>query len=53
MLTFQRNLKTSATKKRKFGKISEMMEGFCFAVSVKKGPNEPNTAKDDDDDGLM
>jgi hypothetical protein len=29
------------------------MEGFCFAVSVKKGPNEPNTAKDDDDDGLM
>jgi hypothetical protein len=34
----KKDLKTSAKKKRKFGKICEVMEGFCFAVSITKVP---------------
>jgi hypothetical protein len=36
-----------ALEKRKFGKTSELMEGFYFALSIT-GLNRPSTRKDDD-----
>jgi hypothetical protein len=52
----ERDLQMSTMKKKKFGKNSEMIERFCFVISVS-GLNGPNIGKDDggddddDDDG--
>jgi hypothetical protein len=36
-------------RKKKFGKMSKMMEGVCFIIVVI-GSNRANTGKDKDDD---
>jgi hypothetical protein len=38
--------------KRKFGKTPEMMDGFCFVVTLTC-LNRPNPGKDKDDDDMM
>jgi hypothetical protein len=40
--------KLSSKRKKKFGKTSETMEGFCFVIPVT-GSNKPNVGKDDND----
>jgi hypothetical protein len=37
----------STRKRKKSRKTSEMMEGFCFVISIT-GLNGPNTGKEDD-----
>jgi hypothetical protein len=42
-------MKSNHKKKKKAGKTSEMMEGYCFVTSVT-GLNRSNTGKTDDED---
>jgi hypothetical protein len=44
-----RDFVISAERKRKFGKTSEMMKGFCFMTSTT-GFSKPNNRKGDGDD---
>jgi hypothetical protein len=40
--------KISTKMKKKFGKTSEVMEGFCFIIFITS-LNRPNAGKDDDE----
>jgi hypothetical protein len=43
------DFKISTKWQKKFGKTSEMKEGFCFVISITD-LSRPNTGNDDDDD---